>query len=138
MDGYKNNIEVRGGLILDFRLNNNRCIEIFNSISHNKYDGLDWESITFISDEQETIYWKTFHEEIRESINKKLHGVWIELEDEIYNEMWGLCMEYRQNEWLWLIRDNILSQLDGNKINIIETFGENSAEAKKYRVGNFE
>tara|TARA_B100000787_G_scaffold168606_1_gene157683 strand:+ start:1557 stop:1973 length:417 start_codon:yes stop_codon:yes gene_type:complete len=137
MESYKNNVEMRGGLLLDFRINTNQCINIFNTYSPTDYDDLEWSNLTFISEKQETQYWKTFHEEISESLNKKVNGERVDLQNEIYNEMSSLYKNYRQNEWLWVIKDEILFNLDGTKINIIETYGANSDEAEKYRVGDF-
>ena len=140
MDGFRNNTGhlSEGKLILDFRLNNNMCIRCFDSNGALLNHYIKWDEITFITDSQETQFWKTFHEEMSESINQVFNGEKIDIDDVIFTEMVSLTADYETNGWLWVVRDYDLIRHDGTRIDIIETYGEDSEEAKKYKVGKYD
>ena len=139
MESYKNDEWESLGLVLEVRLNSNICIKYFNTISGlaNQRDFV-YENLKFVSMEKENEYWKQFNENINKGINIKVcdedEDENVKIDDLIYMEMLELIQEFEKNDWVWIIRDGDLILPDGTEIDIIDTYGENSEEAKKYGV----
>ena len=92
MEGYRNNISslCNDTLVLDFRLNNNMCISIFDINGQLFNHNIKWHEITFITDAREIQFWKTFHEEMCESIDLLFSGEKIILKNTYFTGLFSI------------------------------------------------